>query len=92
MRDVTERRSDRRRSVFLRAQVLWPGLADAMECSIQDASRSGCQIMSEDIDQMPARICLTFCGLGETFEGEIIWRRGNTAGVQFLPEKSQAPA
>lgn len=92
MRDVSERRSERRRSVFLRAKVSWPGLAGSMECSIQDASRSGCQIMSEAIDLLPDLISLTFCGLGETFDGRIVWREGDSAGVQFFAQDEDPPA
>lgn len=84
MHDGRERRSERRRSVFLRARVC--GLVDGqeMDCDIQDASRAGCKIISEDIDRIPEMVSLTIRGLGETFAGRVIWRKDNMAGVQFI--------
>lgn len=91
MRDWTERRSERRRSVFLRAAIY--GLIEGgeeIECAIQDASRSGCKIISDNIDRIPEMVCLTIHGLDETFAGRIVWRRENMAGVQFImPEDEE---
>lgn len=87
MRDQTDRRTERRRSVFLRATIC--GLMDGkeLECSIQDASRSGCKIISDYIDHIPEMVSLTICGLDETFAGKLVWRKDNMAGVQFLPRE-----
>lgn len=92
MRDWSERRSERRRSVFLRAKIV--GLLDGheMECAIQDTSRSGCKIISENIDELPDMVTLEICGLGETFIGKVVWRKDNMAGVQFHPRESDAAA
>ncbi len=84
MRDVTDRRKDRRRSVFLRAEVFDANGAPVTDCAIQDASRSGCRIISEDIDLIPDEIVLTIRGLGETFAGRVVWRRHSEAGVEFI--------
>lgn len=92
MRDWSERRSERRRSVFLRAKVV--GLLDGheMECAIQDTSRSGCKIISEKIDELPDMVTIEIHGLGETFVGNVVWRKDNMAGVEFRPRGSDAAA
>lgn len=92
MRDGSERRSERRRSVFLRAKIV--GLLDGheMECAIQDTSRSGCKIISDSIDEIPDMVTLEIHGLGETFAGKVVWRRRNMAGVQFHPREDDAAA
>ena len=45
MREVAERRSERRRTVFLRAKVYGASEGQEIECAIQDASRSGCKVI-----------------------------------------------
>lgn len=85
MRDVSERRKDRRRSVFLRAEVFAANGSPVTDCAIQDASRSGCRIISDDVDLIPDDIVLTIRGLGETFAGRVVWRRHSEAGVEFIP-------
>lgn len=92
MAEWSERRSERRRSVFLRAKVV--GLLDGheMECSIQDTSRSGCKIISDNVDEIPEMVTLEICGLGERFFGKVVWRKDNMAGVEFHPRESDAAA
>lgn len=86
MRDTTERRIERRRLVFLRAMVYGAGENEEFECAIQDASRSGCKIISDELHRLPDDICLTIRGLGDTFFGRVVWRKGTMAGVQFISE------
>ena len=88
MRDQTERRAERRRSVFLRARVCGLLEGEEFECAIQDASRSGCKIISENVDMIPEMVSLTIHGLNETFVGKIVWRQDNMAGVQFMPREA----
>ena len=90
MQDMAERRSERRRSVFLRAKIFGAGVGGDFECSIQDASRSGCKIISNEIGRIPEEICLTI--LGETFQGRIVWRKADMAGVEFTGAAPNMPA
>lgn len=92
MRDWTEKRNERRRSVFLRARVFGSAEGQEIECAIQDASRSGCKIISDELDRVPEHVCLTICELGETFFGRVVWREGNMAGVQFEQTADDTPA
>lgn len=83
MTDYSDRRKEHRRSVFLRADLYDANGTPVTECSIQDTSRSGCRIMSEQIRIIPDDIMLSIRGLNETFFGRIVWRKDNEAGVMF---------
>lgn len=85
MRDIAERRTDRRRSVFLRAEVFNANGSPVTDCAIQDASRTGCRIISDDIDLIPDDVVITIRGLGETFAGRVVWRKHSEAGIKFIP-------
>jgi len=53
-------------------------------CSIQDTSRTGCKIISDDIDKIPDELVLSIRGLDETFVGRVIWREKDMIGIEFL--------
>ncbi len=88
MRDLTERRSETRRTVFLRAKVYGADGAQITECAIMNASRFGCKIISEALDGIPEVIVLSICGLGESFTGRLVWRDANMAGVEFIQHEA----
>lgn len=84
MPETTERRSERRRSVFLRAKIYGVDGAQITECAIMDASASGCKIISDSIGDIPDQIVITIRGLGETFAGRLVWRNSDMAGIEFV--------
>jgi len=84
-----ERRQARRRRVFLQADVCTLDGLQIANCSIQDTSRTGCKIISDQIASIPDEIILSIRGLGETFVGRVMWREGDMAGIAFLNEVSE---
>ena len=88
MHDMIERRSERRRRVFLRAKIYRQDGTEITECAIMDASASGCKIITEMIDEIPDEIVITFCALGETFAGRLVWRNSDMAGIEFVNSKN----
>jgi hypothetical protein len=85
MQDTAEKREDRRRSVFLQASVCAMDGSQIVNCSIQDTSRLGCKIISDELDLIPDELVLSICGLGETFVGRVVWRDVGMAGIEFIP-------
>lgn len=84
MSNTEERRVERRRSVFLQADVSTLDGLRIGNCSIRDTSRSGCKIISSEIDHLPDELVLSIRGLGETFVGRVTWRETDMAGIEFL--------
>jgi hypothetical protein len=85
MQDTAEKREERRRSVFLQASVCAMDGSQIVNCSIQDTSRLGCKIISDELDLIPDELVLSICGLGETFVGRVVWRDVGMAGIEFIP-------
>lgn len=84
-----ERRQERRRRVFLQADVCTLDGTQIAHCSIQDTSRSGCKIISDQLALIPDELVLSIRGLGETFVGRVMWRDGDMAGIEFLNEVTE---
>ena len=84
MNSGNERRVERRRRVFLQADVRTLDGVRVGNCSIRDTSRTGCKIMSNDLDLIPDELVLSIRGLDETFVGRVIWRDADMAGIEFL--------
>lgn len=84
-----DRRQERRRRVFLQADVCTLDGAQIAHCSIQDTSRSGCKIISDHLSLIPDELVLSIRGLGETFVGRVMWRDGDMAGIEFLNEVNE---
>jgi len=84
MNSGNERRVERRRRVFLQADVRTLDGVQVGNCSIRDTSRTGCKIMSSDLDKIPDELVLSICGLDETFVGRVMWRDVDMAGIEFL--------
>ncbi|MFQ5626146.1 MAG: PilZ domain-containing protein [Methyloligellaceae bacterium] len=84
MNSGKERRVDRRHRVFLQADVCTLDGLRIGNCSIRDTSRTGCKIMSSDLDQIPDELVLSIRGLDETFVGRVMWRDADMAGIEFL--------
>jgi hypothetical protein len=87
MQDPAERRIERRRSVFLQASICAMDGTQITNCSIQDTSRSGCKIISDELNRIPDEMIMSI--LGETFVGRVMWRDGDMAGVEFISSSSQ---
>ncbi len=84
MQNQSERRQERRRSVFLQADVCTLDGTLISHCSIQDTSRTGCMIISDQVDIIPDELVLSIRGMDETFVGRVKWRDADMAGIEFL--------
>ena len=91
MQNPANKRVERRRSVFLQASVCAMDGSQIVNCSIQDTSRSGCKIISDELDLIPDELVLSIRGLGETFVGRVVWRDIGMAGIEFIPNSPNAP-
>lgn len=82
--DCHERRSERRRKVFLLAKA-W-GVENKFEigCTIRDVSRSGCKLESRKINLLDDNFFLAINGFTDPIRGRIVWRKGNLAGIRFI--------
>lgn len=89
MQDSAEKRLERRRSVFMQASVSAMDGSKIVNCSIQDTSRLGCKIISDELDRIPDELVLSIRGLGETFVGRVVWRDGSMAGIEFVSNAPQ---
>ncbi len=84
MQNPSERRQERRRRVFLQADVCTLDGTVISHCSIQDTSRTGCKVISDQVDIIPDELVLSIRGMDETFVGRVIWRDVDMAGIEFL--------
>lgn len=84
MQNSSERRLERRRSVFLQADVCTLDGTPVSHCSIQDTSRTGCKIITDRVDIIPDELVLSIRGMDETFVGRVMWRDDDMAGIEFL--------
>ena len=83
MSKTIDRRLEARRKVC--AQAFASDLGDAIDtkCVIQNVSKTGCKIVSSQIQDLPELIQLTVEGINQPMRGIIIWRREKIAGVCF---------
>ncbi len=84
MQNHSERRLERRRRVFLQADVRTLDGTKISHCSIQDTSRTGCKIISDQVDLIPDELVLSIRGMEETFVGRVMWRDADMVGIEFL--------
>ncbi len=57
----------------------------ARQCVVQDISTAGARITVEGASTLPARLRLAFARDARTGRNcQVIWRRGNSAGVKFV--------
>ncbi len=89
MQNSAEKRAERRRKVFLQANLCALDGSPIMTCSIQDTSRLGCKIISDELDLIPEELVLSISGLGETFVGRVVWRDKGMAGIEFISHPPQ---
>lgn len=90
MPDFKDRRSERRRKVYLRAKALGAGATTAIDCTIHDVSPSGCKLKSQHIDSLANDLCLTISGFSEPIRAQLVWQNGNFAGVRFIRDNAIA--
>ena len=83
---VDERRDAPRREVLIPVVISDAALNKLADGTIMDASRTGCRIFGDKVQELPDRISLEICGLTGPMIGQIVWRNDGMAGVKFLWE------
>ena len=84
-----KRRSTRRRAFFSGKIVHCDG-SHSFDCVIRDISESGAKIEIKQSDIVPKRLFLLGSRTPTAFEAELVWRKGNLAGLRFLREHDLA--
>lgn len=92
MPNYEDRRSEKRRRVFLRAKATGVGGTAAIDCTIHDVSRSGCKLKSREIGSLEDDLCLAISGFAEPVRGQLVWRNGEFAGVKFIRDNADFAA
>jgi len=83
MSKATYRRAARRQKVCVQAFASDLGDTIDTKCVIRDVSKTGCKIVSSQIQDLPELIQLIAEGIDQPIRGRIVWRRGKIAGVCF---------
>ena len=78
-----EHRSEFRRRTLKGGKIVFNDHKSVVDCTIRNLSATGCQIISPNLIDIPSAIELYLPSSGEKYQGEIIWRKGNEAGVKF---------
>lgn len=79
-----ERRASPRQKVDMAAIILDRDYRRLRECTICDASRTGCRLSTPYPETLPDEICLEIRGLTEPMLGKIVWRDADKAGIEFV--------
>jgi len=80
-----KRRSTRRRAFFSGRIVRCDDLR-ASDCMIRDISETGALIEIKQSEVVPEKFFLLGSRTESAFEAELVWRKGNLAGLRFLRE------
>ena len=73
-----------RRRRYISAWIAVDGMADR-ECRVADVSQHGAKITIDDAAVVGSRLAITLAPHAPKRECEVIWRRGKTLGIKFVP-------
>ena len=87
-----DKRSRDRRKVLIPVKIYDLSLEMVVECAMQDASKDGCMIVTDELQNFPEdKIILEFVKFTGSRQARIVWRDQNSAGVQFIDGEPAAP-
>ena len=81
---VYDYRLEPRKNALIHAFVSDRSDLSNLKCVIRDISKSGCQIASSYIEDLPRIIEIVPEGFDKPLTGKIVWRNSKIAGVEFL--------
>lgn len=84
MPDTPENRTELRKKAALHAFASDTHNKYEIKCIIRDISKTGCRIVSNELDDLPEIIHLLPEGFDRPVFGRIAWREKSIAGVQFI--------
>ncbi len=80
-----QKKREVRKLLGQKAWITLDGGFAARRCVVQDLSFAGAKIRIEDAVTLPARLRLAFArDAGKGRACQVVWRRGNSAGVKFV--------
>jgi hypothetical protein len=82
--DILNRRIKHRKKVTIHGVISGRDSVEGIDCIVLDATRTGCRIVCNHVGKLPDDVCLTFDGINRPVYGEIVWRRTNQAGIEFI--------
>jgi hypothetical protein len=80
---MQERRKVTRTRVLKGAKML-PGKFSVIDCVIQNLTNRGAGLEVQSANDLPERLDLTLDAGHSTRQCRLVWRKLNTAGVEFL--------
>jgi hypothetical protein len=84
MATTTKKREPRKR-LGQPAWITLDGGFAARQCVVQDISSAGAKIVVEGAQSLPAALRLAFARDARTGHNcQVVWRRGNMAGLKFV--------
>lgn len=78
-----DKRREKRVTVTIPAMIANRDGTKRLRCLIIDASRSGCRLKGTGFDRLEEEICLKIDKLAVPVSGRIVWRTGDTAGIEL---------
>lgn len=81
-----ERRNAPRQEVSMPAIIMHYDLNKLADCTILDASRTGCRISTDELSELPDDLHIEIPNLTEPVLALVVWRKDNMAGLEFLWE------
>lgn len=81
---VYDFRLERRKNTLIHAFVSDRSGHSNLKCVIRSTSKSGCQIASSFIEDLPPIVEIVPEGFDKPLIGKIVWRNSKIAGVEFL--------
>ena len=84
-----ERRRGDRVATCIVARVVHPG-GPKLQVMVVDLTPHGARLEARSGDILPRRFRLRFTQDGREFDAELIWHRGNYAGVRFIEADVEA--
>ena len=90
MTDKNKRARDRRQ-VQIPVRIYDLSREMVVKCAMQNASKDGCMLVTNELQNFPDEIVLEFVKFTGSREGRIVWRDQNSAGVLFIDGEQAAP-
>lgn len=83
---MLERRKTTRTRSYLGGRMSFHHRSCRMDCLVRNVSEAGALLVFSETGTVPDRFEVTIARKQRTFPARMIWRRGDRAGVSFLPE------
>lgn len=84
--EVGERRRAPRRRTLIPLQIHDAGRTASFAGFVANASRIGCQIEFDEMNELPDDVWLEIKGITGPIRGRVVWREKETAGIEFVWE------